>query len=1358
MDTRFMRMTLVALALLGAAAVAQAAWLGAAGTQPAEPSVTTTDAGGGRTLVEIVVPGVETETVVIDGRSYAKVMLPGHVQLLERGSPQLPYITTSLIIADGGTPRVRVLATEYREYASDPVEPSKGVILRSVDPRTVAYEFGPAYRGGVFPAETTVLGEPYIVRDFRGVNVRLYPVQWDADRGVLRVLTSATYEVVTEGSGGINAKKTSFDEITPAFDAIYAGKFANYDRGAKYLLNPSEGPMLIVCYDAFVGAMQPFADWKQQRGLDVELITTSSVGGTVAGIQAAIQQRYDSAEGLAFVVLVGDGAQCPHYSGAYEGANDDTHYVRLEGGDVYPDALISRISAVNATEVSTQVTKFVSYERDVAGPADWTHMATGIASNEGSPTDAVRCDWLRDDLLAYNFTDVDRIYQGQGGTTAGISTAVNAGRSLINYIGHGSGTSWSSVYFANSHVTALTNTAWPWIIDVSCLNGGISAIGVSFAEAWMRAGSPAQPYGAVGMYSASTSTPWVPPCVMQAEAVELLCAESANLLGVLCHAGIMAVLDQYGTTGTGLQLVEQYNLFGDCSLMVRTASPHQMAVAHAPVVPLFTPSFAVDTGVADVVVTLSGNGVIYGTGTTDAGGHVDLVMANPVDTVGDLTLTAFGYNQETYRIVLPAVVPANVTVEPISVPVGVATPVTVTVTDPDTGGGMDDVLIDIVGFGFSCDPVQTDAAGQVTITVTAAVGENLTVRGQEIGAGYDLFTHHLPVTGAPALGNPTVVAGVPSIGMTGTLTPHLEGEITASLRNADFTLRLIGGGLDFTQDVVGTSVTVHVTPTELSTVQAVLMKAGYYVYTQDIPVVAAYGTLAGTVVDEDAANAPLAGARVVCFEQGADPSGPPLFDLVTGADGSYAWGEDLAVGYYDLYVTKFGYLPLQETYFLLFGTNSHQIAVGQAPSGVLTGTVTASEDGSPLEATIRVFRSDTGTLFNEVTSDPETGVYTTGALPYFDYQVTVRSYRRIPQTVDVTIDDASVQQLFALEPTEGDVLILDDNSTALLTVPDKYDEDGVLIAPGYEVPAGRAAAAIVADLEDLGFTTTLEPAAVSDPADWPLYDLVFVSSGANTGPLGNTTLRANLTAFNAAGGKLFVEGGEIAYDLQYSDVTFLQNVLRVLDWNGDSSGNVTVTDPDHPVMSVPNPITGPITCTYSGYGDADHVVPTAAGHRVGAWSSYPTEASVITDDDNDNPVAGQFVFFLFNYSAMGAGRKELLHNAVSWLIASEVVDPTPVVEDVVPTALALDGNFPNPFNPMTVIRYRVPATQDIELAIFDLRGQKIRTLVRDVVPAGVHEATWRGLDDAGRQVASGTYFYRLTGGGESLVGRLVLLK
>jgi flagellar hook assembly protein FlgD len=77
---------------------------------------------------------------------------------------------------------------------------------------------------------------------------------------------------------------------------------------------------------------------------------------------------------------------------------------------------------------------------------------------------------------------------------------------------------------------------------------------------------------------------------------------------------------------------------------------------------------------------------------------------------------------------------------------------------------------------------------------------------------------------------------------------------------------------------------------------------------------------------------------------------------------------------------------------------------------------------------------------------------------------------------------------------------------------------------------------------------------------------------------------------------------------------------------------------------------------------------------------------------------------------------------------------------------------------MTTIKYSVPVAQPIQLAVFDLRGQRVATLVDRLVPAGRHQVTWTGRDEFGRQVASGTYFYRLTAAGESFTSKMLLLK
>ncbi len=94
-------------------------------------------------------------------------------------------------------------------------------------------------------------------------------------------------------------------------------------------------------------------------------------------------------------------------------------------------------------------------------------------------------------------------------------------------------------------------------------------------------------------------------------------------------------------------------------------------------------------------------------------------------------------------------------------------------------------------------------------------------------------------------------------------------------------------------------------------------------------------------------------------------------------------------------------------------------------------------------------------------------------------------------------------------------------------------------------------------------------------------------------------------------------------------------------------------------------------------------------------------------------------------------------------------------EPSVAVQYALDQNFPNPFNPSTSIAFAVPAAGHATLKVYTLLGQEVATLVNGNVPAGRATVVWNATDDAGRQVASGLYFYRLTvtdAGGKAIFG------
>jgi len=94
----------------------------------------------------------------------------------------------------------------------------------------------------------------------------------------------------------------------------------------------------------------------------------------------------------------------------------------------------------------------------------------------------------------------------------------------------------------------------------------------------------------------------------------------------------------------------------------------------------------------------------------------------------------------------------------------------------------------------------------------------------------------------------------------------------------------------------------------------------------------------------------------------------------------------------------------------------------------------------------------------------------------------------------------------------------------------------------------------------------------------------------------------------------------------------------------------------------------------------------------------------------------------------------------------------------VPTEFGLNQNYPNPFNPTTDIAYALPTGSHVQLAVYNVLGQMVRTLVDQDMPAGNHKVTWDGRNGDGQQVSSGIYFYRISADNFSATKKMMMLK
>ena len=86
----------------------------------------------------------------------------------------------------------------------------------------------------------------------------------------------------------------------------------------------------------------------------------------------------------------------------------------------------------------------------------------------------------------------------------------------------------------------------------------------------------------------------------------------------------------------------------------------------------------------------------------------------------------------------------------------------------------------------------------------------------------------------------------------------------------------------------------------------------------------------------------------------------------------------------------------------------------------------------------------------------------------------------------------------------------------------------------------------------------------------------------------------------------------------------------------------------------------------------------------------------------------------------------------------------------------LIGNYPNPFVGQTVIAYNLKSTQPVQIAVYNLKGQKVRTLVNEVKNAQLQNVTFDGKDDNGSQLSSGVYLYKMIAGNTVETRKLVI--
>ncbi len=650
---------------------AQGAWTEISRSEPVPADVQLLHSDLGQTSIQFTLEGfMQNGLQTPKGREY-QIAVGGGVQILEKGMPDLAKLAVNIIIPDQDDMDIQVVRSEYVKFKDIPVGPSKGHFTRDINPDDVPFTYGEVYETDAFwPGKLAQLEDPFIMRDFRGQTVTIFPFQYNPAEQTLKVYTEIEVEITATGEKGKDPLYRTREEIVlePEFKQIYNRFFLNMQSAEKSypLLDGEEGSMLIIAYDDFMDAMQPLVDWKRTTGRRTEIVPLSDIGSSSGDIKSFVDNYYQNNDDFAHLLLVGDGPQIPPM--VTSNGDSDNAYGFIEGTNSFNDIFVGRFSAESVAHVETQVQRTIEYERDLNESDTWLNRALGVARNEGAGSghhgeaDHQHMNFIRDTLLNFTYDVVHQRYDGTGFSTsaAEISADINAGVSAINFCNHGSVTGWSVAGYNISHVNALNNAGrLPYLTNVACVNGDF-VTNFCFAEAWMRAtNADGEPTGTVANMSATINQPWQPPMCGQDEMVSIKTEASIQhgsvirrTYGGISINGSMFMIPQYGSQG--IRTHETWVLFGDPSLMVRTDVPEVLMPSYNPVTFIGFDQFELtlpDADGATVALTYYDETeeevVIMGTAIVEDG-TATVNFDNPPDQPMDMTLTITGFNKVTY--------------------------------------------------------------------------------------------------------------------------------------------------------------------------------------------------------------------------------------------------------------------------------------------------------------------------------------------------------------------------------------------------------------------------------------------------------------------------------------------------------------------------------------------------------------------------------------------------------------------------------------------------------------------------------------------------------------------------------------
>jgi hypothetical protein len=535
------------------------------------------------TTIEIIInPGeFEFQRVKTINGDFTEISKPGYTFSYIKGEAKLPLLRrmieipqeadvefiiekstwTDIILSDLGLPSDIIPAQMSVEKIPEPI---------------IDFEFNDEYYSidDFLPKYIVRVADTGEIRSRNLALVEISPIQYNPVKGALRILQSCK---ITMNLQNTNMQLT-YDKMnnyySKSFEKMFEITFVNYGFYEKGIQKRDQEGYLAIVYDNFYDEFEPLANYKESKGYDVTITKTSDIpgGATKDNIYDYIEDAYNNwAIPPTYVLLVGDTPQIPTFQGTTYGPSAvDLYYVTMTQGDFLPDIFIGRFPGSQETHITAMVDKTVFYEQGGPSNTDWIKQAAFIASSDHSQLAEQTHNYCIDNFLVPNGYTCDKIYEASGGNTQDIFNALNDGRSLCIYSGHGYNGGWACVPFDQVDVGSLDNEGmYPLVCSHACSTNTFDDP-ECYGETWLREADKA----GLAFWGASASTYWDEDDILEKGMFESWWTEGLDWIGGMTDGGLYRVYENYSGGGSTKYYYEAYNVNGDPSVRIWSDDPN----------------------------------------------------------------------------------------------------------------------------------------------------------------------------------------------------------------------------------------------------------------------------------------------------------------------------------------------------------------------------------------------------------------------------------------------------------------------------------------------------------------------------------------------------------------------------------------------------------------------------------------------------------------------------------------------------------------------------------------------------------------------------------------------------------------